>query len=227
MEENNENKVNTDEILKETSNTFNEVKDQVKGSFKKDELKNSATQTKNFIIGMFKDPVGELKRIADGTNTTAFKYAVILVAVWMVARAITSLANASWTLNIFGRILLPLIKTIAAPILSVLVLSVTILVLNKNKDKSLVTILSVVTAAKLPLVISAVVSLLKLISYKVSTVTSPFASVCSIVSTVLVYFGAKSLLGEEEDDKFIRTFVVIEVIYYVAYIVLDLLGIYI
>ena len=227
MEENNENKVNTDEILKETTNTFNEVKDQVKGSFKKDELKNSATQTKNFIMGMFKDPVGELKRISTDTSNSAFRYAIILVVIWMTARAITNLASASWTLNIFGRILLPLIKTIAAPILSVLVLSVTILVLNKNKDKSLVTILSVITAAKLPLVISAVVNLLKLISYKVSTVTSPFASVCSIVSTVLVYFGAKSLLGEEDDEKFIKTFVVIEVIYYVAYIVLDLLGIYI
>lgn len=227
MEENNENKVNTDEILKETTNTFNEVKDQVKGSFKKDELKNSATQTKNFIIGMFKDPVGELKRISTDTSNSAFRYAIILVVIWMTARAITNLASASWTLNIFGRILLPLIKTIAAPILSVLVLSVTILVLNKNKDKSLVTILSVITAAKLPLVISAVVNLLKLISYKVSTVTSPFASVCSIISTVLVYFGAKSLLGEEDDEKFIKTFVVIEVIYYVAYIVLDLLGIYI
>lgn len=227
MEENNENKVNTDEILKETTNTFNEVKDQVKGSFKKDELKNSATQTKNFIMGMFKDPVGELKRISTDTSNSAFRYAIILVVIWMTARAITNLASASWTLNIFGRILLPLIKTIAAPILSVLVLSVTILVLNKNKDKSLVTILSVITAAKLPLVISAVVNLLKLISYKVSTVTSPFASVCSIVSTVLVYFGAKSLLGEDDDEKFIKTFVVIEVIYYVAYIVLDLLGIYI
>lgn len=227
MEENNENKVNTDEILKETTNTFNEVKDQVKGSFKKDELKNSATQTKNFIMGMFKDPVGELKRISTDTSNSAFRYAIILVVIWMTARAITNLASASWTLNIFGRILLPLIKTIAAPILSVLVLSVTILVLNKNKDKSLVTILSVITAAKLPLVISAVVNLLKLISYKVSTVTSPFASVCSIISTVLVYFGAKSLLGEEDDEKFIKTFVVIEVIYYVAYIVLDLLGIYI
>ena len=37
----------------------------------------------------------------------------------------------------------------------------------------------------------------------------------------------ESLLGEDDDEKFIKTFVVIEVIYYVAYIVLDLLGIYI
>lgn len=226
MEENNENKVNTDEILKETTNTFNEVKDQVKDSFKKEELKNSATETKNFIIGMFKNPIGELKNIAEnGTNT--FKYAVILVIVWMLARAIITLTNVSWTFNIFGRVLLPLIKTLIVPILSLLVLSGTIFVLNKKKDKSLVTILSVMTAAYLPMVVSAVVNILRLISSNVYTIISPFSSLCAVVTTVLTYFGAKALLGEEDDKEFIKTFVLIQVIYHVAYIVLGFLGIYI
>ena len=226
MEENNENKRNTDEILKETTNTINEVKDQVKDSFKKEELKNSAYETKNFIIGMFKDPVGELRKIAEN-GTAAFKYAVILVAVWMIARAITTLAGVSWSLNIFKRVLLPLVKTLLVPALSLVVLSGTIFVLNKKKDKSLVTILSVMTAAYLPIVISAVVNILRVISYNVTTITSPLSALCSVITTVLVYFGAKALLGEEDDKKFIKTFVLIQLIYHVAYIVLGFLGIYI
>ena len=66
-EENKKNKektVDTDEILKETTETINEVKDKVKDSFKKDELKNSAKETTNFIVGMFKDPLGQLKNIS-------------------------------------------------------------------------------------------------------------------------------------------------------------------
>ena len=227
MEENNEKIVNTDEILKETTNTINEVKGQVKDSFKKEELKNSVTQTKDFIIGMFKDPVGELRKIAGDTTNSAFKFAIILVIIWMVARVIITLANVSWSINIFGRVLLPVVKTLLVPALTVLVLSGTIFVLNKKKDKSLITILSVMTAANLPIVLSAVANLLRLISYKVSTITSPFADLCSVVSTVLVYFGAKALLGEDDDKKFIKTFILIQAVYYVAYIVLGLLEIYI
>lgn len=226
MEENNDKKVDTDELLKETTETFNQVKDQVKDSFKKEELKNSAEQTKGFIVGMFKDPLGELKTIAED-GTSAFKYAVILVIVWMVARAIRTVIGVSWTFNIFGSFLFPLIKTLLVPVLSVLVLSGIIFVANKKKDKSLVTILSVVTAAYLPMVISAVANILRIFSLNISTITAPFASLCSIITTVLLYFGIKELLGENDDKKFIKTFVIIEAIYYIAYIILGFLGIYI
>lgn len=231
MEENNnenENKktVNTDEILKETTETINEVKDQVKGSFKKDELKNSAKETTNFIVGMFKNPIAELKNIAGDKSNKNFKYAVILAIVWIVALVILRIYYSSLSWNVL-KYILPLIKSAVAPILSILVLSLTIFVLNKNKDKNLVTVMSVVTAAKLPIVISAVINLLRIISSKVTTVTTPFASLCTVISTVLVYFGAKFILGEDDDKNFIKKFVIIEGIYYIAYIVLGLLEIYI
>ena len=190
MEENNNNenedgkKIDTDEILKETTNTINEVKDQVKGSFKKDELKNSAKETTNFVAGMFKNPIEELKNIAEDRTNKNF-------------------------------------------ILSILALSLILLVLNKKKDKNLVTIMSVVTAAKLPVVIASVISLLRLISTNVTTVTNPFSYLCTAISTVLIYFGAKFVLGEEDDKSFVKKFVLIEGVYYIAYIVFGLLGIYI
>ena len=209
MEENNkENEnnstVSTDDILKETTNTINEVKDQVKGSFKKDELKN----------------------IAKDDSNKNFKYAIILAVIWVLADVILLAGRYTFSWNIF-KYLLQIIKTAVAPILSILVLSITILVLNKNKSKSLVTIMSVITATKLPIVIASVVSLLKLISSRVTTVTSPFTSLCVVISTVLAYFGAKFLLGEKEDKEFIKKFVIIESIYYIAYIIIGLLEIYI
>lgn len=228
-EENKENKektVDTDEIIKETTETINEVKDQVKDSFKKDELKNSAKETTNFIVGMFKNPVGELKNISEDKTNKNFKYAVILAIVWILASIILGLYNYSITWNVF-KYLLILLKVAVAPILSILVLSLTIFILNKNKDKSLVTIMSVVTAAKLPVVTATVVSLLKLISKDVQIVTNPFGLLCGAISTVLIYFGAKYLLGEKDDKTYIKKFAIIEGIYYIAYIVVGLLQIYI
>ena len=218
--------VDTDTILKETTETINEVKDQVKGSFKKEELKNSAKETTNFIVGMFKNPIEELKNISADKSNKNFKYAVILAVVWILAVVILRIYYSSLSWNVV-KYLLPLIKSAVAPVLSILVLSVTIFVLNKNKDKNLVTVMSVVTAAKLPIVIAAVVSLLRLISANVTTVTSPFSSLCAVISTVLVYFGAKFVLGEEDDKNYIKKFVIIEAIYYIAYIVIGLLEIYI
>lgn len=229
MEENNNEKnkiVDTDEIVKETAQTFNQVKDQVKDSFKKDELKNSAKETTNFIAGMFKNPIGELEHVAQDSSNSSFKYAIILVVVWILAAVIYRMKSLSLTWNVI-KYILPIIKTAVAPVLSVLVLSLIILILNKKKDKSLVTIISVVTAAKLPVVIAKVAMLLYLISSRVSTVVSPFSSLCSVISTVLVFFGAKFILGEKDDKEFIKKFVIIEGLYYIAYIVLGLLEIYI
>ncbi len=228
-EENKENKektVDTDEILKETTETINEVKDQVKDSFKKDELKNSAKETTNFIVGMFKNPIGELKNISEDNSNKNFKYAIILAVIWILAEIILGIFYSSFSWNVI-KYLLPLIKIAVAPILSILIISLTIFILNKNKDKSLVTIMSVVTAAKLPIVIASVLNLLKLISRDVRTVTTPFGLLCGVISTVLIYFGAKFLLGEKDDKSYIKQFAIIEGIYYIAYIVVGLLQIYI
>lgn len=224
--ENKEKAVDTDEIIKETTETINEVKDQVKDSFKKDELKNSAKETTNFIVGMFKDPLGELKNISEDKSNKNFKYAIILAVVWILAEVILGMFYSSFSWNVI-KYLLPLIKIAVAPVLSILILSLTILILNKNKDKSLVTIMSVVTAAKLPIVIASVLSLLKLISRDVRTVTTPFELLCGVISTVLIYFGAKYLLRAKDDKSYIKQFVIIEGIYYIAYIVVGLLQIYI
>ncbi len=228
-EENKENKektVDTDEILKETTETINEVKDQVKDSFKKDELKNSAKETTNFIVGMFKNPIGELKNISEDNSNKNFKYAIILAVIWILAEVILGIFYSSFSWNVI-KYLLPLIKIAIAPILSILILSLTIFILNKKKDKSLITIMSVVTAARLPIVIASVLSLLKLISRDVRTVTTPFGLLCGVISTVLIYFGAKFLLGEKDDKSYIKQFAIIEGIYYIAYIVVGLLQIYI
>ena len=224
-ENKNNNNIDTNEILKETSNTFNEVKDQVKESFKKEELKNSAKETKNFIVGMFKNPIEELKSIANDSSNSNFKYAVIIVIVWMLAALLYRIIiNVQYHTTI-GSALGSIIKGVISPLLMVFILSIIVMIMNKNKDKSLIKIISVVTASYLPMVIAGVVSLLRLISYKVTTITGPFSALCTIISTVLAYFGIKFLFNEEDDNVYIKKFVVLEAIYCIVAIVLSFLDI--
>lgn len=224
-EENNNNNdnngIDTNEIFKETSNTFNEVKDQVKESFKKEELKNSAKETKNFIIGMFKNPIEELKAIANDSTNSNFKYAVILIVVWMVAELLYQIIVSAQISRSFGRAIGLTIKNVIVPIITIFVLSLIVMIMNKKKDKSLITIISVVTASYLPIVIANIVYLLRLISSEVTKITNPFGSLCAIIKTILLYFGIKFLLKEEDDNRFIKKFVIIEAIYYLAAIALS------
>ena len=79
---------------------------------------------------------------------------------------------------------------------------------------------------KLPVIIALIASFLTLISSNISIITTPFAKICSAISIVLGYFGFKYLF-EEDDNTFIKKYVLIQTVYYVAYIVIRLLGIYI
>lgn len=222
-EEAKENKIDADEIVKEATNTFNEVKDQVKNSLNKEDLKKSANETKNFIVGMFKNPLEELKNIANDTENSYFKYSIIIIVIWLLAILISYLAGIR-TLRIFSYIL-PLIKVLLSPIIIVCVTALILFVMNKNKDKNLMTIISVVTATKIPTVIARVVSLLVIFSSDISRITSRFTSLCSAISTVLLYFGAKFVLNEEDDKKFIRRFAILEGIYYISAIIISFLQI--
>ena len=225
MEEENNNKFDTDELFKETSNTFNEVKDQVKESFKKEEFKNSATETKNFIVEMFKNPIEGLKNIANDDGNSNFKYAIILVVIWMAAILIYRVVyNIHYSIK-FSSAILSVVKATIAPVVTVCAISIVVMIMNKNKGKSLVTILSVVIATKLPIVIANVVNLLRLISYKIINITSPFYALCEIISAVLLYFGIKFLYNEENDEVYIKKFVIVEAIYIVVAIVIGLLDV--
>jgi hypothetical protein len=224
-ENNNEQRIDTDEIAKETANTFNNVKDQVKETFKKDELKNNAKETKNFIVGMFKDPIGELKNIANDSTNSSFKYAVITVIIWMLAILIYQVWYYTKYHYKFFSDILDIIKVVASPVIVVFVLSLIIFIFNKNKDKSLTTIISVVVAAKLPLAISDVVDILRIIGSKVYIVLNPFSRLCTVISTILIFFGIKFIFNDEDEKELFKKVIIIEGIYYIASILIGLLDI--
>ncbi|MEE0865825.1 MAG: hypothetical protein U0L98_03385 [Clostridia bacterium] len=225
MAENNENKINTEELKSEASNTVNQVKDTIK----KVDIKKDSVETKGFIVELFKNPLEKIKAVAEDTKGNYLKYAIIVLVIWVAAKFLSRCFSIGWhwrPYNIFDNIWSIGVATIT-PLLSVLVMVLIAFVLNKKNKKPLTTLISAITIANIPTVVASVLSLLTIISSQVSLITIPFTSLCSVISIVLTYFALKNVFGEEKNSDFIRKFVLIETLYYVAYIVLSLLKIYI
>ena len=221
MEE--ENKVNTEEIKKETVETAKQVKDSIKNV----DIKNDAKEATGFVSAMFKDPFAKIKEIVEDKENKNLKLAIIFIAIWTVAIFIKALAAKYWSFDALFRNVLSLVKTIIAPTLGILVLSAIVYFMNKNEKKSLTTIITSITIAKIPKILASVISLLTIFSYSAHKITSPIASLCSVVTTIITYFTIKAIFNEEQNSKFLKTFVIIEAIYYVAYLIISFLEIYI
>lgn len=216
--------VDTEELKNETAETAKKIKESVKGTNIKEETK----ATKGFIINMFKKPLEKIEEVANDNTAKFFKTAIFLVIVWIIALLIDSTYS---TIHYFGfkkviSNLLSVLKTILAPALGIIVYSTIVLILNKQNKKSLTTILSTVAVTKLPIIVADIVELLTIISTNITTITIPFSKLCSSIAVVLGYFGFKNLFGED-DKAFIKKYALIQIMYYIAYIVIKMLGIYI
>ena len=229
MEENKnqEQTVNTEEIKKETVDAVNQVKDTIKNV----DIKKDAKEATGFAKAMFKDPFGKMKEIANDSTNKLFKMAIIFVAIWAISEFLDStlalVLSKYWSGSIAVSRLLTIIKTTIAPIVSVLALSGIVFVMNKENKKSIVTTITAISIAKVPVALASVVNLLTVISSNASPLVNRFSSFCSIVSIILVYFSIKALFNEEQNSKFIKKFVTIYAIYYVVSLVVYYLGIYI
>lgn len=225
MAENEEKKVDTEELKSEASNTVNQVKDTIKNV----DIKKDSIETKGFITELFKNPLEKLKEIVEKDNGQHLKYAIIILVIWtaveLIARCFA--VGTVWRWSGLGTSFMSIIRATIAPVISILVMSIIVLMMNKNNKKPLTTIIAAVTTANIPVVAASIVSLLTIFSTSASILTSPFATLCNTISIVLMYFTLKAIFGEEKNSNFIKKFVMIEAIYYVAYIMFSLLRIYI
>jgi len=215
--------VNTEELKQETVETVKQVKE----SMKNVNVQEETEATKGFITEMFKNPIGKIKEIANDASNRYFITAIIVVIIWVLVALLGSISFKYFSLEHFGQKLLGYVKTMLAPVLTVAIMSLIIYLMNKKSKKSLVTVLTAVTTAKLPVIIARVIGLLTLFSHSASTITSKVTSLCTIISTVLMYFTIRELYGEKDEKVALKNFVIIEAIYVVAALIISYLGIYI
>ena len=241
MEENNQNnqnneKITTEEIKQEAVNTANQVKETLKNT----DLKQDANATKGFVSNLFKNPIQEIEKVATSTKNEFLKIAIIVFVVWIVATLIGEIVGIFKSYSYYSCLyttvgsffkssvnnVLSVVKGVLAPVLSVVALSAIAYFMGKDKKKPFINVATSVIVAKIPVVIAEIVSLLTLFSSQVSRLTSPFASFCSIISTILLYFTLKSMYEEKEDNTFVKKFAIIMGIYYVVRFIISFLGIY-
>ena len=235
MEENNQNNVNAEDIKKEAKETVNQVKD----SFKNMNMKQETEKTKNYFSRFIKEPVTVIKEIAHDKRNSFFKTAIVLLVVWILVSVLVAIVNLITSLfsTIFNfgfeyvfqtifRNILNIVKSLIVPIISVAVLSASIYFTNSKHKKSFLTTAVTVMAAKIPVILAEIISILTIIPYA-SRITSPVSGLLGLVSTVLTFFAIKELNDEESNDGAVKKFLIVEGIYYIVKFVLSFLTIYI
>ena len=103
MAENEENKINTEELKSEASNTVNQVKDTIK----KVDIKKDSVETKGFVMEMFKNPLDKIKDVAEDAKGKYLKYAIIALVIWVAEKFISRCFAIGWfwrPYNIFENI---------------------------------------------------------------------------------------------------------------------------
>lgn len=226
MEEKNEKfSIDTENLKNETVETAKKLKESMKGT----DIKKETLATKGFLTEMIKNPLEKIKEVANDNSGKFLKTAIFLIIIWTIIVFIGSTYStiSSWGFSRVFNNILSVLKKILAPACGILVYSLIIYIMNDKNKKSLTNIISTVTVTQIPLILASLVSLLTIISYKISLITSPFSQLCETVAIVLGYFGFKNLFAEDESKRFIKKYVLIQLIYYIAYIVIGLLGIYI
>ena len=216
MEENNNQNANTEEVKKETTD-----------------------KAKGFVSNLFKNPIDQIEKIATSPKNQFLKVAIIVLVIWLVIIFVNSVINVLQSYSIvsslytnFGTFLrnsvsniFSVIKSVATPILSVVILSGIIYIMAKNKKKPFVQIITSVVIAKIPVVISTIAGLFEILGDQVYKIVNPFSGFCNILSTILIYFTIRALYEEKDDNHFIKTFAIIMGIFYIVKFVISFFGI--
>lgn len=240
MDENdvqNNEQVNAEELKKEAQETVKEVKEAVKNTNIKKEV-NAVTE---FIKNFFKNPIREIDNVSNSSKNQFLKLAIIILVIWLVAEFIGAVINVfqSYSLvsslyNSFGTFLktsvnniFSVIKIVITPFISLALLCGIIYVVTKNSKKPFMNVVYSVAVAKIPVVLATVVGLLDIFGSQVYKILNPFTSLCSILSTVLVYFAIKSLSNEKDNNVAIKKFAIVMGIFYIIKFVVSFFGIYI
>ena len=220
MEENQEQVQNHNgELKKEAAETFKETKDQIKNI----NFKEEAEKGKGLLGKLFKRPIETIKEIVEDNGNQFYKTALIIIFVWVVLILLKKILDFM-IYRYYKFDVLVTLKAILSPILGIFVMALIIHILNKDNKQPLTKSITTVAIAKIPLVISTILGYLTYISANILYITNPISSFLIIISTVLMFFVVKEMFGEEDNEKALKIFIKVEVIYYIVVFAVSFLG---
>ena len=224
MAENEKVSVDTEDLKKETKETVNQVKETIKNV----NLKDDAEATKGFVKEMFSNPIEAVKRAASGEDGI-FKKAIIIMLAYIIVAAVYEVLYCI-RYNGITQILRSIVSIITGainPVVSLLLLSLVVYVMNKNNKKPLTTVISTMVVASVPLVIYDALEIVSFLFHGASVVTlftSPISTMLYALSIVLTYFGMKELFAEAEEKETVKKFAKVKLVVALAMFILARIG---
>ncbi len=222
VNEQNEQQVNNDgELKKQAAETIKATKEQMKNI----NFKEEAEKGKGLIRKLATKPIETIKEVVEDNKNQFYKTALVIMIVWaaliLIKRILDFIIYDYYKFDVLATI-----KSILSPILEILAMAIIIHVLNSSNKQPLTKSITAVAIAKIPLVISVVLGYLIYISSNITYITNPISSLLSVISTVLMFFVVKEMFKEEENEKALKVFIKVEIIYYIVAFAFSFLGIY-
>lgn len=212
MAENEKISVDTEDLKNETKDTVNQVKETIKNV----DLKKDAEATKGFVKEMFSNPIEAVKRASSGEEGI-LKKVIIIVLLHIVVMCAYKIIDVIRDYGI-TQILFHLDKIIwysTKPLVSIILFSLIIYIMNKNNKKTLTVIASTMVVATIPLVIFDLLELIRMVTHGVSAVaifTNSLSTMFFGIYTIIAYFGMKEIFGITEENKAIKKFSLVQLI---------------
>lgn len=212
MAENEKISVDTEDLKNETKDTVNQVKETIKNV----DLKKDAEATKGFVKEMFSNPIEAVKRASSGEEGI-LKKVIIIVLLHIVVMCVYKIIDVIRDYGI-TQILFHLDKIIwysTKPLVSIILFSLIIYIMNKNNKKTLTSIVSTMVVATIPLVIFDLLELIRMVTYGVSAVaifTNSLSTMFFGIYIIIAYFGMKEIFGITEENKAIKKFSLVQLI---------------
>lgn len=218
MDENQESRA--EDLKQETMNTFNEAKEQMKNI----NLKEEAEVGKGLLKKLWKNPIETVKEIAADKENKTFKTALLLVVVWAAIELVTQILRYL-TSEYLSFNLVTTIKVTAAPILTVVAMTLALYFVNNRAKVSISKVLTSISVAYVPSIVSSLLWILYEISYKMSTILSPISALLNVLTIVLLYHTTKEFVKKDNEENAFKDFVKVQAIYYVIVLAISFLGI--
>lgn len=213
-----DNKNNIDELKQGAKETYGETKEALKNMNFEDELK----ATEGFLKEFLKNPFNGVVQAAEKRGNLIL--AIVLTIFWMFASGMARFINFfRWSHVSFFSIF----QMMFAPLIGIIVMSAIILVFNKNKNKNLTDILSIVVVTRIPLIVATILSLLTIFSSEATRLTSPISAFANGISILLLYVAMRTMSEEKDEGKYFMIFLVAYGVYFVARFIISFLGIHI
>lgn len=231
MEENNNNQkefsvdIDKEELKNQTKDTVNQVKETIKNvDFKKD-----ANATKGFILEMIQKPFTTIKDVIT-EKENRFANAVILMICLMVVSGLGYIIDIAFSkyLDLDFKFL-TFVTEVISPLLYVLAFTIAVVLFGGKDKKSITTILSGVTIAYTPRILSMLTSIIySIVNIRiVGYIDGIVLKTVDFLSLSLLFIAIKGLITPDEDeDKSYRKIVVIAFVAFAILKICAICGIY-